>query len=181
MDRQGILLQVLSARYGLPVDRPREELLAQLLEQRPDLRMIWEVMSTSTDEAPEEQEEIPEVGDFLRPTLLADEAARRTESLALQRASRLVEALRFALRQVAAALGACPQCWGRDAACRQCHGAGVPGSASPDSALFREIALPAFRRWRDEAKSGVQAPTGHFSPDPSGRYPSGPPTTHERS
>ncbi len=39
--------------------------------------------------------------------------------------------------QLAAALGACPQCWGEDPECTVCAGEGQPGSAPPHRQHFR--------------------------------------------
>ena len=49
---------------------------------------------------------------------------------------------------VAAALGACPVCWGGDTGCVECQGAGYSGSMMPDAKLFKELVLPAIRRMR---------------------------------
>lgn len=47
---------------------------------------------------------------------------------------------------LAAALGACPKCWGGDDHCDACDGDGAPGAAAPDHHLFNELILPAVRR-----------------------------------
>jgi hypothetical protein len=49
---------------------------------------------------------------------------------------------------VAKALGACRVCWGGDADCAECAGAGRPGSIRPDPALFERLVIPAVRRVR---------------------------------
>jgi len=54
---------------------------------------------------------------------------------------------------VAAALGACPVCWGGDTGCEECQGKGYSGSARPDAQLFKELVLPAVRRMRSVSKS----------------------------
>jgi hypothetical protein len=53
--------------------------------------------------------------------------------------------LRTSLDTVAAALGACPGCWGEDPACRWCRGRGRPGSMPPDPDAFELLVLPAVR------------------------------------
>jgi len=45
---------------------------------------------------------------------------------------------------LAAALGAC-DCWGQDAHCPLCRGAGGPGWTLPDRQLFAEYVYPALR------------------------------------
>jgi hypothetical protein len=47
---------------------------------------------------------------------------------------------------LAAALGACPTCWGGDEECSECEGYGHPGSSRPDPALFQQLVVPAVRR-----------------------------------
>ena len=47
---------------------------------------------------------------------------------------------------LAAALGACPACWGGDEECSDCEGYGHPGSSRPDPALFQQLVVPAVRR-----------------------------------
>ena len=49
---------------------------------------------------------------------------------------------------LAAALGACPACWGGDPACPGCAGRGKAGSTVPDLELFGELVVPAVRRVR---------------------------------
>ena len=60
-----------------------------------------------------------------------------------------------ALRQVnatlAAALGACPLCWGDDE-CDACEGGGRPGYVRPDPELFDELVVPAIARMRRTAR-----------------------------
>lgn len=54
--------------------------------------------------------------------------------------------LRQANDTVAAALGACPYCWGGDIECPVCRGQGRPGFAPPDAGLFEELVVPAIQR-----------------------------------
>ena len=53
--------------------------------------------------------------------------------------------LRGTVDTLAGALGACPQCWGEDGACRWCRGRGRPGFLPPDPASFAELVMPAVR------------------------------------
>jgi hypothetical protein len=50
-----------------------------------------------------------------------------------------LEASRAQLDELALALGACPNCWGQDQACRLCRGRGKPG--------FLRVDAQAFARW----------------------------------
>jgi hypothetical protein len=47
---------------------------------------------------------------------------------------------------LADALGACSRCWGEDAACRGCNGAGQAGWNLPEMELFKDLIAPAFAR-----------------------------------
>lgn len=76
----------------------------------------------------------------------ADEAPDRIAALELRFdqlrdvARRMDAELRLLRRRnahLAAALGACPQCWGEDPDCAVCAGEGQPGSAPPHRQHFR--------------------------------------------
>jgi hypothetical protein len=56
---------------------------------------------------------------------------------------------------LAAALGACPMCWGGDTDCRSCHGRGGPGFSVPEPELFVKYVVPAARMWRLQ-RLGIQ-------------------------
>jgi hypothetical protein len=56
--------------------------------------------------------------------------------------------LRDIISDLAAALGACPMCWGEDTDCRSCHGRGEAGFSAPDPELFLKYVVPAARMWR---------------------------------
>jgi len=60
---------------------------------------------------------------------------------------------------VAAALGACPHCWGEDNSCASCRGLGRPGHFLPDRGVFAGYVIPAVRtlhRSSQKARSSVQ-------------------------
>jgi hypothetical protein len=46
---------------------------------------------------------------------------------------------------LAAALGACPRCWGEAPDCVTCRGEGTPGAYVPDADAFATYVLPAVR------------------------------------
>ena len=76
-------------------------------------------------------------------------------------ASEELEALREVNDTLAAALGACPKCWGGDDGCADCGGSGSPGAAVPDSQLFNHLILPAVRRV-NQARRPRPRPAGPF-------------------
>jgi len=80
----------------------------------------------------------------------AQESAEPSEALddTVQRVYSELEALRARNHVFAAAVGACPLCFGDDPLCEECGGRGAPGSLTPKPAAFRKYVLPAFRRAR---------------------------------
>jgi hypothetical protein len=56
-----------------------------------------------------------------------------------------VTVLRETVDTLAAALGACAECWGEDPTCRWCRGRGLPGFAPPEPAAFDQLVAPAVR------------------------------------
>jgi hypothetical protein len=71
---------------------------------------------------------------------------------------RALERELYDLREVndtlAAALGACPICWGGDRTCETCDGYGRAGCFRPDPALFVRLVAPAVRRVRTLTTAG---------------------------
>jgi hypothetical protein len=61
--------------------------------------------------------------------------------------------LRHVNDTVAAALGACPSCWGGDSSCGACHGRGGAGYAAPDLDLFARWVVPATERVRSLSRT----------------------------
>jgi hypothetical protein len=56
-----------------------------------------------------------------------------------------LEELRERQDRLAAALGACADCWGEDPQCEVCGGMGASGSFVPDPRLYRALVTPACR------------------------------------
>ena len=65
-----------------------------------------------------------------------------------------LEGLREWNETLAAALGACPRCWGENIRCAGCQGRGSPGTEAPDRQLFATFVLPAVQRVRAEQSNG---------------------------
>lgn len=71
------------------------------------------------------------------------------------------QTLRERIEILAAALGACPYCWGENNACSVCQGKGHPGSFMPDRGAYSGYVLPAvqtvqrFTRLSNPSKSGI--------------------------
>jgi len=56
-----------------------------------------------------------------------------------------LDELRERQDRLAAALGACAECWGEDLECDVCGGTGTPGAFVPDPRLYRALVSPACR------------------------------------
>lgn len=73
-------------------------------------------------------------------------AALSSRCQALRDIAQRLESERNALRRrnaaLAAALGACPRCWGEEAGCPTCAGEGVPGSAPPHPLHYQHYVAP---------------------------------------
>lgn len=81
------------------------------------------------------------------------------------------------LEELAAALGACPACFGDDLLCPTCHGRGEPGARAPDPAAFRRFVVPAL----DRARAAMRRTAGRRPwPSPIPDPPSFDPTTVTR-
>ena len=115
-----------------------EELIADVLGQR-----LAQMFTSDASQPPDEN------GRSL-PDQAARELARREQLLA--RCDKL-EARNGAL---AAALGAC-DCWGEQADCAVCQGAGMPGWALPERRLFLKFVSPALKTVRKSTASPPQS------------------------
>ena len=140
------------------VDRMREALaggrsgIATLLADHPNptVRLISEMWSHQTDA--ESADEVPELMVPASPVPPAEGSSiRRIARLEseLQRLGDFTDAL-------AAALGACPRCWGDDPVCPECEGTGTPGSTVPDRALFTRFIAPAVQRLAEERRTRLE-------------------------
>jgi hypothetical protein len=125
LDRQQLLTQLLTEQG---VDPTTQQLLSQAFAQ------------SSRGEEADDTEDL----DDDRLATRRRRAVRR-----LRRHLQAVEAELDELRErndcLAAALGACYECWGEDPDCDICGGDGRPGSSLPDRRLFKEIVDPAIR------------------------------------
>lgn len=130
-------LELLQASDPSLVLDPRQQLVDQLAESDPRLGALAKLWLARREERTDEP--------------ASSEAAeqRRRDFEKLNRVVRKLyselEVLRERNDLLAAALGACYLCWGRDALCPVCTGRGTPGYIAPDSALFAQFALRAAR------------------------------------
>lgn len=143
-DLRATLVQMLSGRMGgdasshLPGDassRLQEALLARI-NQRPAGDPLRDVLSQMLAQRQ------PTAGNL------------RADPQALLRAARdALNALQERDSAIAAALGACAECWGAEAGCPQCNGLGRPGWAAPDPVAFATWVAPAMRAMAQSASN----------------------------
>jgi hypothetical protein len=130
------LQQVLLARLAGEGDDgpPLSDLLEQQLGDNPQLGPVLAAMRRREEAARQEEAAAP-----------AGEPDPMTADV-LERLYAEVEELRLRNRTAAAALGACPRCWGEEHDCTVCRGRGRPGGRRPDPVLYHELVEPAVRR-----------------------------------
>jgi hypothetical protein len=94
--------------------------------------------------------------DALGQMLARNQTGARSEaanSQALLRAARdALNVLHAHHAVLAAALGACPDCWGTEPTCGQCSGSGRPGWITPDQAAFATWVVPAVRAMSESTR-----------------------------
>jgi hypothetical protein len=110
---------------------------------RPETGMLLKLLTENGEDGADEQREQmrEEIREEQAEAIAAlDNAAERL--LAENRACR------ERLDALAAAIGACPDCFGDDLLCDTCAGAGTPGSRAPQAAEFHTYVRPAVERVR---------------------------------
>ncbi len=156
-----VLLDILAARAGLPPGLPAGEMMDRLTQARPELAPFRQLLQQREAEAPAADSED---NDWDLQSLLAPGAEPElddSDQPDQPDRQEMVDALRSVLDTLARALGACPGCWGRDPSCAECAGQGAPGWFSPHPDLFRELVLPAARRWQADARARSPRGNGH--------------------
>lgn len=116
----------------------------------PRLAMLTKLMGQRTPPVLENEEGEASEETRLRQAEIRRERARRIRALRVlaKRMFAELEVLRERSDAFAAAIGACPVCFGDDPACEECAGSGGPGAAAPDPEAWREFIAPAVQRVR---------------------------------
>lgn len=124
---------------------PRKAMLAALTggDGGPQIDMIMKLINDQGEDA----------NAALREELMAEVREEQAEAVAelAATARRLFEenaAYSQRLEDLAAAMGACPTCFGDDLLCDTCHGAGRPGARAPEASEFARYVMPAVERVR---------------------------------
>lgn len=111
-------------------------LLEQIGNSDPQLQQKLQLISTlmnNNNSASENEEEL-------------DQRRRIRARKKLQRLYREYEILKERNEDLAAALGACPHCWGENSRCKICHGEGSPGYFTVDEEAFTEYVMPVLEQ-----------------------------------
>ncbi len=138
-----------------------QELLSQLESTDPTVGLIAKYLAARQVSGSESssEEAIEVEGEAVYTAEVQSVAVEQFERLAqvVQRLGGHVTKLRAELDQLrevndalAAALGACYLCWGKDAGCPVCHGTGGPGTAMPDKRLFARFVAPTLRTLQEQ-------------------------------
>lgn len=138
-------LAVLSALQATGADRSTA-LIGALAGQAggPNIDMLIKLLGNTDEDSIERQR------DELREEIRAEHAEAIAElSDAAKRLFDEREHARARIESLAAALGACPICFGGDVLCDTCHGAGTPGARAPDPIEFNRYVAPAIKRVRE--------------------------------
>ena len=138
-----------------------QRVLQQVLDQ---LAREYAVADDAGDKPPEETIAIA-LGDQLAQMLLGGNGSAASEWSPIGAESEMSFARDEVLDRdaaLAAALGAC-DCWGKQADCPICSGAGRPGWALPDRRLFATYVRPALKALpeRDAGPGGARRQTEH--------------------
>lgn len=179
-DIRPLLLEALTSPAGTSALPRAQDLLTQLGEADPTVRLIAQLLAQR--QAQELENETPSEDEMdsapVQSSSERDEAEVRCSEMsrAVRQLRRKVETMYRELAELrdrndalAAALGACYLCWGKDPECEICNGGGRPGSSTPDKKLFTQFALPAARRLQREGAPQAFSKTAdqHLSPNQS--------------
>lgn len=140
--------------------------IAQLAQSDPQLGQIAQLLAQREEQLQkdlarqeqEEQQREEEAGRLEERRERAGALRHLVDEMAAD-----LDTLRTRLDDLAAALGACPGCWGEDPSCRWCRGRGGPGFMPPDPDGFDHLVMPAVRvrasvRRRDHAARSDDSP-----------------------
>lgn len=161
-DRRRVLLEsMIASRMGAPGGVGLQDLLLQMAGTDPALGLLAQLISQQVADGGEEHTPDEDLAGH-------DSNGRGHSSTgSRERARQLnqwidamqdeLEELRRRNRELARALGACADCWGRDPLCETCGGDGLPGSSRPARELYLRFVAPAVRAQKGEASAGDSA------------------------
>ena len=134
--------------------------MATLLAEHPDptVQMLGQLFALREQERQAEEAAPAEETAPAAPLIAVDDPDESRLRRRLERLGREVAHLRRVNDVLAAALGACPLCWGEEPDCDVCGGEGEPGWEAPDRHLFDRLVGPALTRVRPEPRGADGAP-----------------------
>jgi len=154
MDPQTLVQLMMTARAG---GGDSSAMLQQLVSSSddPTLRAFATVLGQQ-QAAERDASEDDDEADNEELERRAGELTARLEQVqdTLRRVVDELQAMRDRNELLAQALGACPRCWGSEAACEICGGAGRAGSIEPNPPLFAKFVVPALRRMTEAQRRG---------------------------
>jgi hypothetical protein len=130
-----------------------EEILAEQAQNNPMAAMLMKQIAEQKARAEEEKSRTIDIEATAQVEQIEEPVDNTLAALCeLRENARVLQAELDSLRErsdaLAAAVGACPLCWGHSLECRGCRGRGGPGFCVPDESLFEEFVLPAVRTLR---------------------------------
>jgi hypothetical protein len=158
-DSSALIEQLLAGSSSADPQAGIEALLAEHADPR--VRLLAQLWSRRAAEEAEMETAPPEPpAEPLAGVRTELRLRRRIHALLLE-----LERLQQINDDLAAALGACPLCWGEEPECTECGGQGEPGSVRPDRALFFQLVVPALRHFKTTDRSRARPVANPSSPE----------------
>lgn len=139
-------LRLLERQASGEIDR--DELFDHLDGLDPQVGLLARLASLGRTEGPSAGDRSEAAASQLEDAMRMTDEARRLAGDVRREFDEVlgeVAVLRTRLDGLAAAVGACPGCWGEDLECRWCRGRGAPGTIPPDRDAFDRLVMPAVR------------------------------------
>jgi hypothetical protein len=129
------------------------QVVAEMAVDDPQMAMVSQYLALQPpDESDEDTASEPGAEPALEVKWMDDhEVMSLREEMAsiqntLEDQMQLIQELTDRNQELAAALGACPACWGEDDRCPDCRGHARPGTRKPDRRCFEYYVSPLLRR-----------------------------------
>lgn len=181
---QSQLLEALTSATGTGALPRAQDLLTQLGQAHPTVRLIAQFLAQSHAQEPQNETPSDDSEEAVNSELSQFSSESDKTEIRSGEMSRAVRQLRQKVERMygelatlrnrndvlALALGACYLCWGNDPECEMCNGQGRPGSAIPNKKIFTEFVLPAARRLqrgKDTTQRFSKTADQHLSPSQS--------------
>lgn len=126
---------------------PKMQMLAQLMQQNQE--------NTATEDD-DQSSKIRKLVAHIKKQAAFLKRLEQSNQKMKKKVNYLVENLNYRLEVndlLAGAVGACPECWGEEPDCKQCHGRGHPGTLAIDRTSFESIVLPALEAYKRAEKA----------------------------